>query len=392
MRKGTGKETGAGLRARLRNGLKMAAQHALLPLACSFFRLAAGGKEKDRIVLADSHHETLPFSLRKVKEELIRRGYEPAEYVYDGGRLGDLRSLGKALGFMRLFARARAVFICDNFLPVSSCRKTEGTEVIQLWHSCGLLKKFGYDTPDDIPAYYRGDVYRNYDLVTVSADCVMGPVAGAMRQPEGVVRATGVSRTDAYYDRAWREECRERFFRLHPEAEGKKVVLWAPTFRGTAAEPVLAGEAEIRELGKELGEEFCLLTCAHPHLDRRGSVSDCGMPTEEALCAADLLISDYSSIIFDWLFFRRPFVLFAPDLEEYERDRGFYVPYGSLSPHTVTDPALLKETVLRAMEDRDGTWLDRLFETYDGACDGASTARILDLAGLKEAQGWTAGR
>ena len=386
MHKGTEKEKGTGLKARLRNGLKMAAQHALLPLACSFFRLAAGGREKDRIVLADSHHETLPFSLRKVKEELIRRGYEPVEYVYDGGRLGDLRSLRKALGFMKLFARARTVFICDNFLPVSSCRKTEGTAVIQLWHGCGLLKKFGYDAREDIPSYYRGNVYRNYDLVTVSAECVAGPVAGAMRQPEGVVRATGVSRTDLYYDPAWREDCRRRFFRLHPEAEGKKVILWAPTFRGTAAEPILTGEREVRELRKELEKDCFLVTCAHPHLDRRDPVSDCGMPTEEALCAADLLISDYSSVVFDWLFFRRPFVLFAPDLVEYERDRGFYVPYDSLSPYTVTDPAELKDTVLRALEDGDGTWLDGLFETYDGACDGASTARILDLAGLKEAQ------
>ena len=211
MRSGTEKKRAAGLWASLRNGLKMAAQHALLPLACSFCRLTAGKGEKTLVVLADSHHPELPFSLRRAKEELIRRGFEPVEYVYDGGIIGDLRSLGKALGFMKLYARARAVFICDNFLPVSSCRRAEGTEVIQLWHSCGLLKKFGYDAEDDIPASYRGNVYENYDLVTVSSESVAGPVAAAMRQPEGVVRATGVSRTDAYFDGAWKEECRRKF-------------------------------------------------------------------------------------------------------------------------------------------------------------------------------------
>ena len=72
--------------------------------------------------------------------------------------------------FMKGYAAAGYVYICSYFLPVSSCKKREETKVIQLWHSGGLLKKMGYDTGDDIPKYYKGNVTRNYDLVTVSSE------------------------------------------------------------------------------------------------------------------------------------------------------------------------------------------------------------------------------
>ena len=68
--------------------------------------------------------------------------------------------------FMKLYAVSQTVVICDNFLPVASCRKRKGTKVIQLWHAGGALKKFGYDTADDIPAYYKGNVMANLPLVT----------------------------------------------------------------------------------------------------------------------------------------------------------------------------------------------------------------------------------
>ena len=65
---------------------------------------------------------------------------------------------------MKEYAAAGYVYICSYFLPVSSCKKRKETKVIQLWHSGGLLKKMGYDTKDDIPRDYKGDVTANYDL------------------------------------------------------------------------------------------------------------------------------------------------------------------------------------------------------------------------------------
>ena len=100
------------------------------------------------------------------------------------------------------------MFICDNFLPVSSCEKRAETTVVQLWHSGGLLKKSGYDQPYSVPKYYKGNVFANYDLLTVSAQPCVSVFTSMMRQSEGVVQATGVSRTDMYYNSKFLQNCK----------------------------------------------------------------------------------------------------------------------------------------------------------------------------------------
>ncbi len=71
----------------------------------------------------------------------------------------------------------------------------------------------------------------------------------------------------------------------------------------------------------------------HPYIDRKSHLSDCPIPTERLLPVTDLMITDYSSVVFDYLIFKKTFVLFAPDLKEYQEKRGFYVEYASLSPY-----------------------------------------------------------
>lgn len=111
-------------------------------------------------------------------KKLLEKGdYKIQGYFVDYRSLTITKLLSEMLRFMELYSRARCVFICDNFLPVASCRKRKETIVVQLWHAAGALKKFGYDSADDIPGWYPGNVFKNYDLVTVSgkAACSRSP-------------------------------------------------------------------------------------------------------------------------------------------------------------------------------------------------------------------------
>ena len=214
----------------------------------------------------------------------------------------------------KLYAVSQTVVICDNFLPAASCRKRKGTKVIQLWHAGGALKKFGYDTADDIPAYYKGNVMANCNLVTVSAKRCIEPFSSAMRLPCQRVKATGISRTDLYFDENFNRECREHFFEEYPEAKGKKIVLWAPTFRGNAGVAGVKGLKEIQRMSwKKLKATHYFIIKLHPHTQVHLAGSDCEILTEELLPAADVLITDYSSILFDAMIYKLPIVLFVPD-------------------------------------------------------------------------------
>lgn len=365
----------------LRQKMKSFLQNVILPAVYLFFKTIYR-KEPELIVFADAHHKEIPYSMQKIHGELEKRGYSITDVFEDYSRMSFVGSSLSAVKFMKLYAKAKVVFICDNFLPVASCKKRKETTVVQLWHSCGLLKKMGYDTTEDIPAGYKGNVYRNYDLLTVSAPALEEVFAKATHLDKSVVRALGVSRSDIFFDGKWHDGCVSDFYGQYPEAKGKKIILWAPTFRGNAHNPYLVGVEAVKQLEAALGDEYLVITKVHPHMEAKYSLSSCPIPTERLLPVTDLLITDYSSVFFDFLFFGKTCVLFAPDLEEYERKRGFYVEYSSLCPHIVTEEEKLCETVLSAMEKNEISHIEKLKAYHISSCDGCSTERIIKAAGL----------
>lgn len=372
---------------------KMLLQHFVLPLAYWIGCTVNKKVDKNLVVFADAHHKTLPFSMQEIECEVRRRGYKIDYHLHDYSHENIMRSFFHSISFMLLFSKAGYVFICDNFLPAASCKKRKETKLIQLWHSCGLLKKMGYDTEDDIPSYYKGNVYANYDLVTVSAPCCVPCLTSGMRQPNGIVNNLGVSRTDVYFNVEWNEQCKQDFYKQFPDAKGKKIALWAPTFRGKASNPELVGLHEICKLKNHLGSEWLLISKVHPHLDatlklqEKPIISDTTIPTERILPLVDVLITDYSSILFDYLTYQKPFVLFAPDLDAYEWNRGFYIDYCSLSPYIARTESDLHFAVTEAWSNwisgKDKEMLKALRSYHIGNCDGSATQRILDFLKMR---------
>lgn len=408
---------------RIKQYIKMLLQNVLLPLLYAFFRHRP--VRKGSVIFADAHHEEIPFAMERMYEQvcaLQERGdddkagakdvisgkdgakdgagckagakdsacgqnvREVQVFVRDFGRLSFGAMVKFLITFMKQYATAEYVFICDYFLPVASCKKRPETKVVQLWHSCGLMKKIAFDTGEDIPKNYRGSMFDNYSYLTLSADICVDVHARALRLPRERIFATGVSRTDHYFDKKWNERCRAHFYEQHPEARGKKIALWAPTFRGNAAMPYLEGLEDIKAAAQELSDQWFFILKAHPHIDAHGRVSNCSIPTEELLTVADVLITDYSSVLFDYLIYGKAAVLFAPDLKKYEEKRGFYLDYRRIPFRLVEDAQLLKDAVTGAEEFTKVHRAEQeaFCREYVGACDGHATERILKLIGLCE--------
>lgn len=145
-------------------------QNILLPLVYRFY--AGKPVRRGSIIFADAHHEEIPFSMRRVYEMLAEReasdsgvsetGPAPIEvFVRDFNRMSYGELMRYLLKFMKQYATAEYVFVCDYYLPAASCRKRPETKLIQLWHSCGLMKKIAYDAGEDIPANYKGNMFGN---------------------------------------------------------------------------------------------------------------------------------------------------------------------------------------------------------------------------------------
>ncbi len=365
--------------------IKMFVQGAYLPGV--YDRAAADSIDPKKIIFADAHNHSAPYSMRRLEAACRSAGFNVETHYSDYQKDGFSSTYKNMQNFMKSYATAKAVVISDTFLPVASCKKRPETKVVQLWHGAGALKKFGYSTTDDVPAYYRGNIYGNYDLITVSGHAAVEPFATSMRANPGVARDIGISRTDNYFDEAYMEDMRKRVWDAYPDAKNKKVALFAPTFRGSAE---AAGEDEIfdtvKNLHAGLSDDWYLIVSAHPHARNAKSVLNEpgvartaeGFCTEEIMLIADVLITDYSSIIFDYLFLKRPVILFAPDYEAYDRKRGFFTPFEKLPGRIVTDEAALADAIDAECSGYDSARAEAYIAEYLEACDGHATDRILE--------------
>ncbi len=355
---------------------KMAAQNLYLPAVYGIYRHRK--IDPKRIIFADAHHNKRPGNMDLLIQEMQRRGYTVEELYLDYQKAPFGQVLKYMSVFMKKYASAGAVVLCDNFLPAAGCRKKKDTLVVQLWHACGALKKFGYDTADDIPANYRGNVFRGTDLVTVSAPGCVKPFSTAMRLPERCVRPLGISRTDRLFAQNYLHMQKERFLKKYPQAEGKTVVLWTPTFRGNPGQPECI-DLDLQALQEKLGDKYFVTASLHPHMKKTGP-SICAFSGEEMLGAVDILIADYSSIIFEYLLLDKPLVLFVPDFDQYTGKRGFYMDYTEIPGKQASTLDGLAEAVKTAGETKDSCAAkrQRFLQKYMSACDGQATGRIAD--------------
>ncbi len=362
----------------LKEYIKMFVQERYLPSV--YEKAAKAPVDKKKVIFADAHNHKTPYSMRRLEQACRDAGFNVETHYSDYQKDGFATSYRAMKVFMVSYATAGAVVISDTFLPVASCEKRPETKVVQLWHGAGALKKFGYATTDDVPAYYKGNIYKNYDLITVSGKLAVEPFATSMRAADGVTQPVGVSRTDNYFDSGYVDEVREKVFAAYPEARGKRVILYAPTFRGTADSADEKGSDAVAEVIKKgLSDEWYLITSAHPHARKKdGADLQKSFCSEELMLIADMLITDYSSIIFDYMFLKRPVILYAPDHESFGRLRGFYTPYEELPGRIVTDPGKLSDAIGDEWSNYDPSRTQSYLDKYLEACDGGTTARIVE--------------
>lgn len=333
---------------------------------------------KKTVIFADSNSNSLPESMIPLFHELKKRGFKPVPMLCNFSETGLKNQLLFMRRFMKAYATAGGVVVCNYFVPLHGCRKRPQTRVVQLWHSCGAGKKFGWAAKDDIPPDFKGSVSRNIDLVTVSSEACIPVFEQAFRLKKGIARATGVSRTDILLDSRYKQRCRDKLHRLHPETDGKKLLLYLPTFRGGADKAQSVGHEAVNELGKNLDGCYVCVRM-HPRV-KNGVVGLSDMTTNELLCCADMLITDYSSAMFEFALMDKPMILWCPDLDEYLSKRDMYIDLKKDAPcPVVTSADKLLSTVTSELDGFESGAYSAFLKKYLSACDGKATERIADF-------------
>ncbi len=349
-----------------------------------------------KVVFIENRFPTLTSSFALIHGRILREYDCVVKDCFLLEKEGTRREYDKrCMAMIREVANAKYVFVDDSSRVVGALPFRPETYLTQLWHACGAFKKWGFSNAEGkFGATHRQmrryPYYAKYNLMTVSSEEVRWAYSEAFGLPpeNDVVRATGVSRTDVFFDPAFRASAYETLYEKIPQARGKKVILYAPTFRGTVGRARPPKNLRQHVLFEQLGEGYVLIYKQHPSVKKKTFLNEAladkvfdmtqEMSIEQLLTVSDVCVTDYSSVIFEYSLFARPILIYAFDYEEYTDWRGFYYPFAEFVPGPIVKNTQELADCIKNLDHYDLQKVRDFCKKYMGACDGHATDRILD--------------
>ncbi len=346
------------------------------------------------VVFTSDSRATLGGNLKLVHDRMVERGLDAGLSLHQVLKpsVRANRGMVDRVRLAWLLARASVVLVDDYQPIISRLEPRPDRRIIQLWHAWGAFKTVGYSRigkPGGPSPFSR--VHKNYSHAIASSEHEVPFYAEAFGLRDDQVIPTGTPRMDEFLDPARQAAGRERALAAVPEAPGRRVILYAPTFRGDSATlahfPLEA--LDVRALHALAAEiDAVAVIKLHPFVperidipsqvrDRIVEVSDLPVDVNDLMLIADLLVTDYSSLIFEYAALDRPMLFYAFDLEEYVSARDFYEPYAEFVPGRIVRTFDELLAAIRA-SDFEQDKVRPFARRHIPAEPGSATDRIID--------------
>nr|WP_256439596.1 CDP-glycerol glycerophosphotransferase family protein [Sporosarcina sp. 6E9] len=308
--------------------------------------------KKNRIVFMTPRHAELKDNLYYLYKEMVAEKPEFEYIILTTENRQLVKPIRKMIKEYYYLATAKVFILDDYYLPLYLIRVRKETKIVQLWHASGPLKRVGYSLrgyPDGPNERYTKvvPIHSNYDVVAVNSDAEIGYYAEAFGMEANKVHAIGSPRTDILFANQHNKTKKQQFLTKYPQFKNKELILYAPTFRGRSTDPTpYVPQLDLLKLVPHLqAKNKALLLNLHPYMNENEAYMEIldentvfwnrnEYTIEELLMISDALISDYSSVIYDFAILEKPIALYCYDYETYNKQRGFYVDIKQLLPAT----------------------------------------------------------
>lgn len=281
-------------------------------------------------------------------------------------------------------ATASYILLDNIFLPMAYLRFNKNVKVVQLWHGTGTIKKFGQDS--NVGEVKRLEYMANQKIthLIVNSEYTKVQYAKAFGVKADRVYIWGLPRTDELFSDSVKQKKIEKFYEQYPYLREKKLVLYAPTFRDREVEqPKMMLDVEYLE--NHTPEDVFYLVKLHPFVAKQYQNEDSKRflnvslyeDINTLLFVSDILITDYSSIIFEYAVLEKPIIFYAYDLDEFsEEGRGFYEDYKTYVPgKVVTETREIAELIQK--ENLSDEKIIKFKKESFAYLDGCSMKRLL---------------
>ena len=325
--------------------------------------------QMNKVVCSNFHGKGFGCNPKYIVKELLNLTCD-LDVVWLGGKPGSVPERVRCVPFnseeaIREIATARVLI--DNQMKFTGFVKRPDQFYINTWHGAIPLKKIGFDNPStqERGGYYNR-VQANFpyiDLMPSNSKFCTDMLRRAFRY-NGPVLEQGCPRNDLFlHDQT---KLREKIHKRYNIPMDKKIALYAPTFR--AGKSLDAYQLDYQAFLKQMGPDWTLLIRLHPHVQKQAKDltvytsriinASAYADMQELMAASDILITDYSNIMFEFMLTGRPCFLYATDIEEYREQRDYYFDIYHL-PFPV---ATTTESLTDAIQNLDP-------DTYHSKCD-----------------------
>ncbi|KIJ87945.1 teichoic acid biosynthesis protein [Staphylococcus saprophyticus] len=346
-----------------------------------FFHLKKG----NTVLFTSDSRAEMSGNFEYVYNEMLRQNLDEKYKIHAlfKSNISVRRNFIDKFKFPYLLGKADYIFV-DDFHPLLYTVKfRKSQEIIQVWHAVGAFKTVGYSrTGKKGGPFFNSVNHRNYTKAFVSSETDIPFYGEAFGIKEQNIIPTGVPRTDILFDQDYEKAIVADMEEALPIVKGKQVILFAPTFRGsghhTAHYPFF--KIDFARFARYCRENNAIaLFKMHPFVKNKLNipreyqeyfvdVSDF-REVNDILFITDILISDYSSLVYEFAVFKRPMLFYAFDLEDYITSRDFYEPYETFVPGKIVESF---NDLIVALDQKDfdvekvEPFLDKHFKYQDG--------------------------
>lgn len=301
---------------------------------------------------------------------------------------------------IKLLRQAKYIFLSHGRLDILPIKFSSSTTIILTWHgtpikriNLNLEKTYAYSKWNRIfKLKLEFNEYVNYLLTPTEDKEDHRILAKAFKIPLSKIFSSGYPRNDILYekDEVFLKKIKYKF---EIARHIKRIILYAPTFRDDFVFRFPLTNSELNLLnvllketntiflikGHIFEEEIDMKKYDHFQLIQKNA------DIQELLLISDVLVTDYSSMIFDYLLLNRPILLFAYDLEEYSRERGMYYDFKEIAPGPLLFNGKELIDAIKNIEKSDNDFREKrelIKDRFNKFTDGKSIERVLKFLNI----------
>ncbi len=383
----------AKLKSKARKKWKSTKRKALRSVfALSSFRRPSDGSN---ILFASEARPNMQGNLKAVHDRMLERGLDSDFNFGYSFRTGRTSSRQSAFALAWEMGKANTILIDDYFAILKDLGNRDEQKIIQLWHAGSGFKSVGYSRFGQYGSPNLRNAHRLYSYAICGSQHLRDVYSEAFGIEREAVIATGLPRIDGFLREGRAEEVLVDFEKQFPDAKGNRKILFAPTFRGRGSGDAHYDYEQInfRELYDSCGSDTVILFRQHHFVpdpapipsefaDRLIDVASYP-DTNDLMLISDVLITDYSSVIYEYALLERPMLFFAYDLDTYSATRGMHKDYREATPGSIATTFDQLVEYIRMPELSNEKTKEFVKENFDYV-DTHNSDRVIDSLILSE--------